>query len=539
MTPSNPKCDRADVKIIGAFLLIAFAARLACLRLNSAEYTDGILQITAFEYGFTFWPPLYAALTKALAFAFGDLITAGRLVSILASSLLVIPIYLTAHRLAGRRAAMYAVLFYLVNSIAGRWSIRVMSDALFACLFFWSAALLIRCFELGRGGRLSEVGQVGNLSSSDSAPVGSSGGDEQVANWSHFFAGNILGALSLLTRMQGLLILPLSAAALIACLRSPRNRHPVGKHAPLLIVALALWIAALAWFGLLLGAHGEQTAQRASASMFTTLLSYGAMIESFVLLFPYFITIPVFILFLAGAGLFLAGDRRQFVFAIVFLAAGAVIIGMQAVFMAFQERYLLPLIPFMMVLVGATAARWEAYVRRTYIVRIALAIILLYSLAWTTATLLLQRDAWGDLKRSAEFCRTLPPQARIFSNEVYRPGMPAVKMTFWAGRAILAFDGSQAPAAGDYVCLHSAYSGGLKPYPALIPTVPLGEQIAAFKKQYNCSEVKMFRSSLTPILPDIMEAPGTHPNPAWWLFRYTRQDFVTVILRIDQARPAK
>jgi len=525
-TPQSSRLERTDRLLLAGLLALALAPRLALIGLNSAEYTDGILQINAFQYGFPLWPPLYTLAVKFVALAVGDPVIAGRLVSILAGSLLVVPIYLAAHRLAGRRAAVYAVLFWLVNAVAGRWSLRVMSDMLFALLFFWSSVLFLRFIETG----LPFDRREGPALEDERTTLDSAG---------TLFVANLLGALALLTRLQGILLMIPGLLAIIAFLRARRGGVRIHEFAAL-AGSIVAWIAALAWFARLLPAHGAQTAGRASDALFPTLLSYGYLAECFVLLLPYFITIPVFVLCLVGVGLFLAGDRRGFLFALIFLALGALLIGIQAVFQAFQERYLLPLIPFMTVLAGAAAARWEAVARRPAFVRAALVVVLLYSFGWMAGSLALQRDAFGDLKRAAVFCRTLPAGARIFSNESYdalrdRPDVAAVKMTFWANRPVRTLTDPTVLQSGDYVCLHSFY-GGLSDYPTLRPSLRLPRQLALLRERFELEEVDWFQSGLVPLLPDITENPDLHASPAWWIYRYAPQRFRTVVLRIVAVR---
>jgi len=528
-----------DRKILLLFVTVSLVLRLACLNLNSAEYTDGILQITAFDYGFTFWPPVYTVAAKAVGLLVGNLEQAAKLISIVSSTLLIVPLFWLTVRLAGRSAAIYASLFYMTNPIAARWSIRVMSDSLFALLFFWSAVLFLHILE-------SKPGQETN------------DGERKPARlpWAAFVAACLMAPLATLTRYQGILLLPLEFLALKAFLARrggmdilPMNSHgqdargTKNKFAITLMVVLP-WLLALTWLGEHYAAHERQIVERTGLSLAETLVSYWNLAESFLLFLPYFLTIPVFVLFIVGLGLFWGSApssgveqmepvvarrsnpiRRTFGWS--FLAFAALILAIQSVFGAFQERYLLPLVPFMMVFVGAAAARWEKNAgKRLAVVRTALVLVICYCFAWTSAVLILQREAFGDIKQAARYCATLPPQARIFSNEFYRPDMPAIKMSFWSGRRVEGFRGSEPLAKGDYLCLHSVYGD-------------LNEQIAEVRKRYDCKDVEWFEASIVPLLPDIMEIPGTHPNPLAWVFRYHRQRFRTVVLQIDGPRSAQ
>ncbi len=534
-----------DRKLILFFVAIILVARLACLNLNAAEYTDGILQIIAFQHGLTFWPPLYTALIHVLKGPIGDPETAGKILSILSSALLIIPVYWTAHRLSGRRAAVYASLLLMTNALAWRWGIRVMSDSLFVLLFFSSTAL----YWAGVCGLrdLPAVEEKDRRSQENTL-------------YAVMVFGSLLGALGGITRFQGLLSLGLLFAFLVLALRWKKRTSPPARRTAAAWVSIALYLGiwSLGFRASLFGGHAKQIAERAATGLASSLLNYWNLFESFILLFPYFITIPVFVLFLLGLIALLKGDFGMRTFGYGFLAIAAALIAMQTVFSAYQERYLLPLIPFMMVMGGVAGARWEQWVgaatgvsrplgerlplvggRPLLWARGAISLILLYSLAWSLAVVWLQRGAFGDIKQAARYCAALPPDARIFSNEFYKPEIPAVKMSYWSGRKVEGLDDSARPAKGDYVCLHSAY-GGLSPVPTLLASMlRFDRQIELLRQRYDVTEAAWFDSSLVPLLPDIMENPDTHTNPAAWFYRYTPQRFRTVIFRIEGVRSAK
>lgn len=538
-----------DRKIVLGFLALSLVLRLSCLHLNRAEYTDGILQITAFEYGFTFWPPLYTALVKALSWIVGDLELAGKLISILSSTLLIIPLYWVAHRFAGRRAAIYTMLFYLTSAVAWRWSVRVMSDSLFALLFFWATVLL---------GSVVDSGQALRSPGTDARAGG--------APWA-LAAGGVLAVLAGLTRYQGVLLGPLHLLAIVVFVRSAGKPGRTGRGL-FASATLLPWAIVAVWMFLHRSGHSQQIGERAAGSLLPTLKLYGYLFESFLVLFPSFVTIPVFVLCAAGLWQFLSGERGRRLFGWVFLAFAVVILAMQSVFSSFQSRYLLPLIPFMMVFAGVAAACWEQRAGAWLPpVRAALVAVLVVAAGWTAAVLWLQRGVFGDIKDAALFCAQLPAETRLFSTETYKPNMPCVKMSYWAGRRVESLDPSARSAhlrertgrivdhpndpsrllyhdetvwdipksrpleKGEVVCLHSAY-GGRSPFPTLIPALRLHHQLDILRGQYDFEEVMRFQARIIPLLPDVMENPDTHQNPAAWFFRYTPQAFETRVLRI-------
>jgi len=409
----------------------------------------------------------------------------------------------------------------MTDAIAVRWSIRVMSDSLFALLFFWGAVLFLKVLEWGQ-----------------TEPT--IAGERKMPRipWAAFCFGGLLAPLATLTRYQGILLLPLQMIALqMFWVRRRNSQNP--RSVGVAFATVLPWLAVVAWILAHRGGHEQQIAERAGQSLSESLLIYWNLFESFVLLFPDFITIPVFVLFAAGLAIFLAGERQKRMFALTFIGFALVILALQSVFGSFQERYLLPLIPFMAVMAGVAAACWEERAgRRLPVVRTVLVLVVAYSLAWSVAVLVLQRGAFGDIKEAARYCATLPPQARIFSNEFYKPEMPAIKMSFWSGRRVEGFTGLEALAKGDYLCLHSSY-GGLSPYPTLRPSIRFDKQIADVQKRYDCREEAWFESRIVPLLPDIMENPDTHQNPVAWFYRCYPQRFRTVVLRIEGPRSAR
>ncbi|MBM3335131.1 glycosyltransferase family 39 protein, partial [Candidatus Sumerlaeota bacterium] len=241
-------------KILLGFLAVSLLLRLACLNLNAAEYTDGILQITAFDYGFTFWPPLYTLATKAVALLLGNLEQSAKLVSILSSAALMIPLFSMALDLAGRRAAIFALLFYMTNAIAWRWSIRVMSDSLFTVLFFWAATLCLRSA----------------WQAAEDAPSDDKANRKPIRL---FVAASFLAALAALTRYQGVLLLAFGLIPLRQIWQRRADRQQLRVSAPL-VLAILPWIAVTAWMIGHSWRHGQQIAERTGPTPGQTLSIY-------------------------------------------------------------------------------------------------------------------------------------------------------------------------------------------------------------------------------------------------------------------------
>ena len=77
---------------------------------------------------------------------------------------------------------------------------------------------------------------------------------------------------------------------------------------------------------------------------------------------------------------------------------------------------------------------------------------------------------------------------------------------------------------GDLIVLTSAY-GGFQTYQSFCASLSRHAPVQRLGKP--------FRRLAYPLLPDIMEEPGTHPNPMAWQLRYQPQTFETAIFRVE------
>lgn len=187
-----------------------------------------------------------------------------------------------------------------------------------------------------------------------------------------------------------------------------------------------------------------------------------AMFESFLYLAPYFFTPGLVALALVGA--LRGGWPSQRGWAVL---AGwawfvACIVVSQAFFQSFLSRYLLPITPLVAVAGGLGI---DVALRRfprfgTAVVALSLA----WGLAFGLCSIVLQRQAFGDLAQAGRALADLDPAgAPIFSNETYKAeaGMGAIKLEWWSGRSdIRPFD--ELPTKGrpgSLIVLSSAYGG--------------------------------------------------------------------------------
>lgn len=511
------KYPRRDIWIL---LGVCAFTRLVLVPWNQGEYTDGVLQVQQFVEPTGIWPPLYTAFVYPLKFLFGYL-WAGRIVSAVASTLALWPLYFLTRRAFGTRAALYAGIFYICGPVAMRWSVRVMTDATFSFFFWWCAERLY---------------------------FASDERDEKVARRALGLAA--VGAVcAALTRFQGLTLLPpLAVVAGIVWRRF--GQAPLRPLAVLLALAiLPVWTYAAGFI------HGEQFASRSLDGGLAGALYVGSLTgESFVAYLPYFLTYPVFMVALFGA--FWTRQRRGPFFGWFMLYTGVVLLVSQSLFASFQERYFLPLFGLFYVLAGAgmyvLQERWFRTGRR--IRRRMFPYLLIVVYGWSTlfalSSFVLQREVFGDIARASRAAaRAAGPEARIFTNEVYRitqsPPIAADKVAFFAGRPARYLDESYVPlqprrVRADGTVRVRRPAAFMEPGDIVVLSDLYGADyyLGYLLEYYVLSQVsdEPFTASVLPLLPDVMSTPGTNQNPSWWLHRYDWQVARTQVFRVESLR---
>lgn len=474
-------------RVMMAFFLFNVIFKLLLIPTNRAEYTDGILQITLFSFQNKLYPPFFTILVQILKPILRNPELAGRLVSALSSSILVFPIFQAGRYFFGRRSAFFAVILYTVSPMALRWSVHAMTDSLFSLLFFWAA------WECLRG--LAE--------------------DSDLAS-RHLIIATVLSVTATLSRYQGILLLPVLGLVLLIRIIKKRKTRGLVYFIQLLWILLPLWIL-LAGFR-----HSEQFVERSGNFFAQTLLNALTVGESFLAYSPYFMTWPICFLFLAG--IFYLGwkepGRRNLFFLSAYFCITILIL--QSFFSSFQSRYLLPLLPFVVIFAGRGAMelkkRW-AHIPALWSCLMFITVV--YSLGLGMSSLFLQRDSFGDLKDAALFVKELPPELTIYSNETYKD-LGAVKMRFWSGREIKPLTNPDSIPPGSVVCITSAY-GGMKYF------TPMRSYLT---RNRSARSLAIFEGRIVPILPDIMQEPDSHQNPLALTFRYVPQKFRTEVFLI-------
>jgi hypothetical protein len=234
----------------------------------------------------------------------------------------------------------------------------------------------------------------------------------------------------------------------------------------------------------------------------------------------------------------------------------------QSVFQSFLTRYLLPLLPLVLTCAGAGMARAERFftsgerapsARRgagRWLLPLVVSVTIIWPLGFGLASVILQREAFGDLYAAGRLIRReMPPSTKVYSNETYKKNMNAIKIAFACGhqaelipdiqgiealdslppsqrRGILEAWSEEADArgvprmeSGSVVALHSAYGG-----PASMAFL---EALLSRRYKLRAMPDGYFESRIVPLFPDIMQEPGTHQNPLAWTLRYQPQRFQT------------
>ena len=475
--------DLPASRLLAGLVVFNLVLKLILLPLNQAEYTDGILQLTLFKTPNRLYPPLFTLLSLVLKPILGDAETAGRLVSAVSSTLLVIPVFLLCRWIFNKRSAFFAGLIYTVSPVALRWSGHAMTDALFSLLFFASVLFWIRAWQ-----------------DKKSRPL----------IWCTVFA-----ILATLTRYQGILLFP--PVAFLVGVRFYKRKSLAWKEIGIqLLWALpVLWAI---WYGF---RHPGQFMERAGASPWSTFVNMVNLFESFLCYSPYFLTWPVCFVLLYG--LFHLGlkDFKRLVLLCLFLYLLVALLVLQSAFSSFQSRYLLPLLPFVCLFAGWGLSRLHEQWRNGVGFKILFVVTILYPLLFGLGSLFLQRETFSDLKEAALYVKKLPKETMVYSNETYKDIGP-VKMRYWSGREILHYSGEMELPSGAVLCLSSSY-GGLQGFTQVRQWL---------EKEYGPERLAYFEASVVPLLPEVMQEPFSHQNPLALTFRYTPQYFRTEVYRI-------
>ncbi len=480
------------------FLLLNIVLKLPLVFLNQAEYTDGVLQVTQFSDYRGIYPPLYTALVWPFSFLLGNLYAA-RFISVLFSSLAVIPLYLMARRTFGMRAAVGTALIYTFAPVALRWAPRMMTDATFS-FFFWFCCERI---------------------------IAAQGSDTKEELNSTIIHASILGALAALTRYQGLLLVV--PVLFIVSLKWKRQSFLPLKG----LAAVPLFGLVFLWDAFAGNIHGQQFLERSAA--LGPLKTFIFTAEPFILTWPYFLTYPIAIL--AAIGLCLGRGRPKYKLLPLTLFVLSVLLIFQSLFASFQERYFLPLFGLFYIWAGLGLAIMDDRSRRKYpFFRPYFPIIAVtWSLFISFIVLFGGRATFGDVaaasKKAQEIIRN-QEEGKIYTNEIYRRARPG-QQTIGANKVSF-FSKTEA----EYLVITDNIPPSLNQGDIIILTSrdTTGNELSVLSTYYNLNLMEEYEATVIPVFPDIMTDRSIEQSPVAFLYRYIPQTFVTRLYKVEGRR---
>lgn len=502
---------------LSILILIGIASRIFLLNWYQGTYTDGIIQLGLFENDNAYFPPLFPLLANWMSRVIQNEIIAGRLVSLLASTLTLIPLYHLAKWLYGSKAALWTGLFYLTAAVVNRWSLRVMSDSLFTLFFTTAVAAFVMSLRSS-----GEQNLPNNIPREKAQSLMLALSRVRKRRW--LFLMIAASGLATLTRYQGLALLPLIAWS------AWENRKGYSRWEIVeTTLSLLPWVGLVWWLGYRGMEHGAQFAGRMRG--WITLLVYWDMAETFLYYLPYALTLPVALLAIVGL---VSIDRsplaRPLRCALLYLFILWLVV--HAMFQSFQYRYFLPLIPVLLLYAGKGVVSLKELLQeqwKSLATAIAVAAVIAGG-AFSFAVVYLQRNAFADIAEVGyRIAGKNFPGGRVFATGDYGGRPVNYKLSFYGGQPVRYFDLS-APdktpmQAGDYLVLSNAYNS----FEAVNRVLGARYELAV--------AYRSGRYTLFPLLPDIMvNPPGTTSQPLCMAYRYHQQVYQSVVLRVTGVR---
>jgi len=137
---------------------LAFFLRISFLRLQSPLNPDSVYYATLGKHlvsgnlqeGLsTFWPPLYPLLVGLSSLVFQDIETGGKFVSLLAGSVLVIPVYSLIRVLYGKDAAFIGAFLVAIHPTLIDYSTALLTESTYTTLFMTALFAGLKAFSGG------------------------------------------------------------------------------------------------------------------------------------------------------------------------------------------------------------------------------------------------------------------------------------------------------------------------------------------------------------------------------------------------------
>lgn len=152
-----------NLGILGGLTFFSFLLRFS-LTSKEVVYPDSCLYLSfaksilkgKFSFDFkegikTIYPPLYSIADAVLSFFSGDLESSAVFVSVLAGTLLIIPVFYLARTLYQEKAAWFSAILVSLSPILLHWSGAMLTESLFITLFISGIALGLYAIEHKKG----------------------------------------------------------------------------------------------------------------------------------------------------------------------------------------------------------------------------------------------------------------------------------------------------------------------------------------------------------------------------------------------------
>ncbi len=474
------------------FWFLAFMGlltRLPFLRIFSAETTDGVLCLTYFSPDlaptprFIILPGYPALLWVGQHLGMPDWLW-GRLVSSLAGLLFLIPLWKLARRWVPSEMAGIICLMALFSPLLWEWSLQVMPDTLFLAAFWWCLERLVTVYV-----------------------------EKKPTAW---WQACLAGAVAAVTRPEGFILLPWLLVSGVSL-----NREGVWKK----LGGLALlWAGPLYFISqklmTLLYAYQEGMGFTQGAGRIR--FPFVNFIDHFYtyLSQPLYVFTPL-VFWFAVLGLAKMARRsgpEGEAFRKILLQVYVIVFISRLIPATYQDRHMMPFLPFLLLAAGyqlesffESLEQHQGTVRLMFWKNGVLTLCLAWLALFSSAALISENDSFGDIKRSSEFLKTLPPDARIYSDEV-------PKTQYWSGRKVelmpYLYENTQFnPKPGDIVVLHSFY----------VPRLSFVDRHLIDVHDAKVLHEEM--SMVVPLLTDLMEDPELQNRTMATAFRFKPQFF--------------
>jgi hypothetical protein len=474
-------------------IFMGLVTRVPLLRMATAETTDGVYCLTYFSPSFqpndrfVLFPgyPFLLSLGQWLG-AQGWLL--GRILSSLAGFLFLIPLWRFSRRWMSMEMSGVVCTMALFSPLMWQWSLKVMPDVFFLLLFWLALERLTASDEDRNGGA--------------------------------WIAANLAAAVAACTRPEGYLLFPWIWS--------------VGEGLDPKRVWQRRLFSVLAWVGpfllLLPKTMTILDAYREGTGMAPGLSGRHLFVLNAIEHLYTYLTQPVFVFtpLVFGAALLGLGKmthregKEGRAFRRVILQVYLVLFLSRLFPMAYQDRYLLPFLPLVLVAAGYQLdlffEGWKPEghpVRKMFVKNGLLTVLLAWSVIFSAAVMIAQNDSFGDIKRSAEALKALPPDAVIYSDEI-------PKTQYWSGRQLRLVTLPFNPEPGTYVVLHSFY------------TPRLGPVDQNMRERLGATVIRQDNSMLVPLLTDLMEDPTLQNRFEATAFRFRPQFFTTLTYHVGK-----